>query len=86
MQNMWLTAEEMGIGLQILSAFSSSQVESEIKKLLGIPPALKIGFTARLGYPTAEGAEQVKKYLRVRRDAGEFCHHGKYGVKAGEWP
>jgi hypothetical protein len=51
-------------------------VESEIKKLLGIPEPMKIAFTCRLGYPTG-----ASKYLRVRRDIEDFTHHNQYGKK-----
>ncbi len=76
MQNMWLTAQSLGIGLQILSAFSAPPVEGEIKKLLGVPDYLKIAYTCRLGYPVG-----ASKYLRVRRDVEEFTHHNKFQNK-----
>ncbi len=82
MQNMWLMAEELGIGFQILSAFSSDRVEDEVKKILAIPEHLKIGFTARLGYPKPEYANNLKQYLRVRRDVQDFSYRNRYGVKA----
>lgn len=81
MQNMWLMAEELGIGFQILSAFSSDRAENEVRKILGIPDHLKIGFTARLGYPKSESVESLKKYLRVRRNIGDFSYRNRYGIK-----
>ena len=76
MENIWLTAQSLGIGTQILSAFSAPPVETEIKKLLGIPEYMKIAYTCRLGYPSS-----ASKYLRVRRDIEDFAHHNKYGNK-----
>lgn len=76
MENMWLMAQSLGVSLHILSAFSAPLVESEIKKLLGIPEYMKIAFTCRLGYPTG-----ASKYLRVRRDIEDFTHHNKFGNK-----
>jgi len=76
MQNMWLMAHSLGIGFQILSAFSAENVESEAKRILGIPAHLKIAFTARLGYPHSPPA-----YLRVRRNWEDFVHHDRYGNK-----
>ena len=76
MENMWLIAQSLGIGMQILSAFSAPPVETEIKKLLGVPDYMKIAYTCRLGYPTG-----ASKYLRVRRDIEDFTHHNKYGNK-----
>jgi nitroreductase len=76
MENMWLMAQSLGIGLQILSAFSAPPVETEIKKLLGVPDCMKIAYTCRLGYPAS-----TSKYLRVRRDIEDFTHHNKFGNK-----
>jgi nitroreductase len=42
MQNMWIMAQSLGIGLQILSYFSAPPVETELKKLLGVPEYMKI--------------------------------------------
>ncbi len=76
MENMWLMAQSLGVGLHILSSFSAPPVETEIKKLLSVPEYMKIAFTCRLGYPTG-----ASKYLRVRRDIENFTHHNKYGNK-----
>jgi nitroreductase len=76
MENMWLTAQSLGIGLQILSVFSAPPVETEIKKFLGIPEPMKIAYTCRLGYPAG-----ATKYLRVRRDIEDFSHHNQFGNK-----
>ncbi|MGD0997468.1 MAG: nitroreductase family protein [Thermoleophilia bacterium] len=71
MENMWLAAESMGIGLQIVSSLSSG---AEVKSILGIPDDLVIAFSCRLGYPASEPA----KYLRVRRDVEDFTHHNRF--------
>ncbi|HUK85086.1 MAG TPA: nitroreductase family protein [Candidatus Acidoferrum sp.] len=76
MENIWLMAQSLGIGLQILSTFSAPPVETEIKKLLGIPEHMKIAYTCRLGYPAG-----TSKYLRVRRDIEDFTHNNRYGNK-----
>lgn len=76
MENIWLMAQSLGIGLQILSAFSAPPVETEIKQLVGIPEHMKIAYTCRLGYP--KGAV---KYFRVRREIQDFTHHNHYGNK-----
>jgi hypothetical protein len=76
MENMWLMAQSLGIGLQILSAFAAQPVEAEIKKLLGVPEHMKIAYTCRLGYPTS-----AAKYFRVRRDIKDFTHHNQFGNK-----
>ena len=72
MENMWLTAESLGIGFQIVSSLSSV---AEVKKILNIPDHLLIAFSCRLGYPVSEPA----KYLRVRRDVKDFIHHNRFG-------
>jgi len=48
MQNMWLTAETLG-RMQIMSVFSSQQVETELRKILSIPDYIDIAFACRLG-------------------------------------
>jgi len=77
MQNMWLMAQSLGIGLQIMSVFSGNVVEKEVKRLLGIPEYMQIAFASRLGYTVPTGF----KYVRVRRDVEDFAHHNKFGAK-----
>lgn len=80
MQNIWLAAEALGVGMQILSAFSARQAEDELRRILDIPDPMNIAFACRLGYPeTAPGG-----YLRVRREVGEFTHRNRYGNHAIE--
>jgi nitroreductase len=74
MENIWLMAQALGVGLQILSAFAAPYVEMELKQLLGIPDYMKIAYACRLGYPAAS-----TKYLRVRRDIEDFVHHNRFG-------
>ncbi len=76
MENMWIMAQSLGVSLQILSVFSSSPVETELKKLLGIPTNFKIAYACRLGYPTEDS-----KYFRVRRDIEDFAYQNKFGKK-----
>jgi nitroreductase len=76
MENIWLAAEALGVGMQILSLSATASVEKELKQILGVPEALKIAYTVRLGYPTAP-----VKGLRVRRDIEDFTHHNRYGSK-----
>lgn len=74
MENIWLAAQSEGVSMHIMSAFND--FEPELRKMLGIPKHMAIGFTCRLGYPISE-----RKYLRVRRDIGDFTHHNRYGKK-----
>lgn len=71
MENIWLAAESMGIGVQIVSSLGSP---TEAKKILGIPENLVVAFSIRLGYPISE----PPKYLRVRRDVDDFTHANRY--------
>ena len=71
MENMWLAAESMGIGMHIVSSLSSG---GEVKEILGIPERLMIAFSCRLGYPGSAPAP----YLRVRREVVDFTHRNKY--------
>lgn len=76
LENMWLMASSLGIGLHIVSSLSGAYAEQEIKRMLGIPANLSIAISFRLGYPAAS-----VKYLRVRRDLGDFVHHNNFGNK-----
>ena len=77
MENMWLVAQSLGVGCQIMSVFSGKAVEAQVKQILDIPEHLKIAFAARLGYPVATAF----KYVRVRRDVSDFAHHNRFGNK-----
>lgn len=73
MENMWLTANSLGIAVQIISALSDEKVEKAVKKLLSIPPHLKVAFSMRLGYPL-----KAEKSIRVRREINDFAHRNRY--------
>lgn len=75
MQNMWLAAQSLGIGFQIISSLSGDYIEGIVKRMLGVPSRLRIAFSARLGYPV-----RSSPYLRVRRDVKDFTHHNRYDV------
>jgi nitroreductase len=72
MENMWLMAQDLDIGFQIMSVFSGP-VQEEVKKILKIPGHMAVSFAVRLGYPVAPS-----HYLRVRRDSASFTHHNAY--------
>ncbi len=76
MENIWLTAQTLGISMQILSLSATVSVEKELKQLLDIPEPLKIAYTIRLGYSLMPA-----KSLRVRRDIEDFAYHNLYGQK-----
>jgi nitroreductase len=76
MENIWLAAEALGVGMQILSLSATASVEKELKQLLDVPELLKIAYTIRLGYPMAP-----VKGLRVRREIADFTHHNSYSQK-----
>ena len=74
MENIWLTAETLGIGMQVMSVFSAQHVEGELRKILSIPDHLNIAFACRLGYPAAEPGRRV----RVRRQIERFTHRNTF--------
>jgi nitroreductase len=74
MENMWLMAQSLGIGFQILSALSAYPVAKEIKQILSIPDYMNIAYTVRLGYPKIAPV----KYFKVRRNVEDFTHYNKY--------
>jgi nitroreductase len=76
MENIWLTAQTLGISVQILSLSATVSVEKELKQLLDVPDQLKIAYTVRLGYPL-----MPVKNLRVRRDIEDFTHYNLYSQK-----
>jgi nitroreductase len=77
MENMWLMASSLGIGLHIVSSLAAGPAESGLKRLLDIPEYLKVAFTCRLGYPVGPQGS----YLRVRRDVDDFAHRNRFGKK-----
>jgi nitroreductase len=77
MENMWLAAQALGIGFQIMSVFAGDSVEQEAKKILEIPEYMRIAYAVRLGYPLSK----PPNLLRVRRDVIELAHHNRFGNK-----
>lgn len=76
LENMWLMASSLGIGFHVVSSLSGYYAENEIRNILNIPAHLNIAVSFRLGYPVAP-----VKYLRVRRDVGDFTYHNQFGKK-----
>jgi nitroreductase len=74
LENIWLMATACGLGFQIISSLGNEPLSGEIKKILDIPPSLKLVFGCRLGYPSAED----KYRLRVCRDVEDFVHFNRY--------
>lgn len=73
MENMWLMANSLGIGVHIVSSLSRKEVAKEITKMLRVPANFVIAFSMRLGYPVAP-----VHYLRVRRDRDDFASHNGF--------
>lgn len=74
LENMWLTAESLGIGFQVMSAFSAPGAAGELRSILAIPPHMEIAYACRLGYP----AVTPGRYLRVRRQPDRFTHRNAW--------
>lgn len=75
MENMWLEAASLGISARLVVAFGEPQIESEVKRVLGVPKEMRIAYGLRLGYP----AGRKDSSPRVRRDLDAFAHHNRYG-------
>jgi nitroreductase len=73
MQNVWLMAYSLGVGVHILSVFGR-EPEEKVKQLLHVPKEMKIAYAVRLGYPVRQPA----KYMRMRRSANVLIHHNLY--------
>lgn len=78
-ENMWLMATSLGIGFHIVSSLASGAVETDVKRLLAIPPALRIVYAIRLGHPVSPAGPSPVGYLRVRRAVADFAHRNLYG-------
>jgi nitroreductase len=76
MENMWLMANSLGIGVHIVSSLSESRVARSVMEMLKVPDNFVIGFTMRLGYPVGQA-----NYLRVRRDLNDFTHRNGFENK-----
>jgi nitroreductase len=74
MENMWLMAQSLGVGVQIISSVGAANVEEEIKRMLDIPHYMRIAFGVRVGFPIAPAEP-----LRVRRAMEDFAHSNRYG-------
>jgi nitroreductase len=78
MENMWLTAQALGIGFHVQSVFGTEDVQRDVQRILAAPPHLRVAFAVRLGYPRAPGS-----YLRVRREVETFVHWNRFGQYRG---
>jgi nitroreductase len=78
-ENMWLMATSLGISFHIVSSLGRGKVESEVKRLLGVPQPFKIVYAIRLGYAEAGGGHEP----RVRREVSDFTHRNRYGRQDG---
>jgi nitroreductase len=77
MENMWLAAQDLGIGFTVMSVFSDEEAEEGLKRILDIPEHMKIAYAVRLGYPVSRPA----RYPRVRRDVKMFTRYNGFGKK-----
>jgi nitroreductase len=72
MENMWLAAQDLGIGFTVMSVFSEDDVQKQLRSILDIPDCMKIAYAIRLGYPVS----RETRYPRVRRDVAMFARRG----------
>jgi len=76
MENMWLMATALGLGVQVMSVFGGSDVGKSIGRILGVPASKRIAYALRLGYP----AHELEDYPRVRRESDSMSYHNGYGT------
>lgn len=81
LENMWLASESLEIDFQVLTVFSDSDVERQLRNLLKIPQHTKIAFACRLGYATTPESGEP----HVRRNIEDFVHHNQFGRKEIVW-
>jgi nitroreductase len=72
MENLWLAAEALGLGVQIVSSLADA---AALKDILGIPESLRVAYSVRLGHPASDPVD----YLRVRLDVDDFTFRNRYG-------
>lgn len=75
LENMWLSAQERGIGFQVLATLADGEVEPALRAILRVPAPWRVAFGVRLGFPVNEARAEV----RVRRDIEDFAHRNVYG-------
>ncbi|HME18638.1 MAG TPA: nitroreductase family protein [Nitrososphaerales archaeon] len=75
MESIWLMATHLGIAVQVMSVFGGGLVEKQVRRVLGVPSHMKVGFAMRLGYPV----HTLRGYPRVRRDARALVYRNGYG-------
>jgi nitroreductase len=73
-ENMALTAWDLGIGSCWIGLFN----EEEVKELLGVPENLRVVSIFTLGYPDQKPREKNRKPLE------EIVHYEKYGQKSSK--
>jgi nitroreductase len=73
MENIWLMAYSLQVGLHIVSVFGR-EPEKEVKRILRVPKEVRIAYAVRLGYPVNPPAE----HHRVRRETRVLTHHNRY--------
>lgn len=73
LENVWLTAHALKLDVQVMSAFSGEAVESEVKRVLGIPSPWRIAYALRLGHARARTWSP-----RVRREPAAFVDHNRF--------
>lgn len=78
LENMWLTATDRGLSLQVLASLGEGRTEGDLKSLLGVPEHLRVAFGCRLGH----AADGPVEGLRVRRGVTEGVSLNRYGVRA----
>ena len=73
MENMWLAAHAEHLDVQIVSSFAAEGVESEVKRVLAIPPPWRVAFAMRLGHALPSPHPQ-----RVRRHLASFVGRNRF--------
>jgi nitroreductase len=75
LENMWMSAQSLGISVQVLASLAGGDVEPALAKLLGIPDHMRVAFGCRLGHPLIDTVSES----RVRREIGDFAYRNVYG-------
>ncbi len=57
MESMWLTADSLGTGFQVVSAFAGEGVRRKVKAIAGVPADMKMANAVQLGCPVRADRE-----------------------------
>jgi nitroreductase len=81
LENVWPTAQSLGLGCQVLASVADEGVRPALSRVLRVPDRLRIALGCRLGYPSSH-----EEPPRVRRAIERWAHHNTYATPLAAEP